>query len=60
MPPRRNTRTNTQNEETNNNNNNNQDDTNQNVNPGPIDPAIAQILQILAKQIDHLAQHQQR
>ena len=60
MPPRRNTRTNTQNEETNNNNNNNQDDTNQNANPRPIDPAIAQILQILAQQTVHLAQQQQR
>ncbi|KAL8108572.1 hypothetical protein AgCh_024881 [Apium graveolens] len=60
MPPRRNTRTNTQNEETNNNNNSNQDDTNQNANPGPIDPAIAQILQILAQQTVHLAQQQQR
>ncbi|KAL8146288.1 hypothetical protein AgCh_004148 [Apium graveolens] len=59
MPPRRNTRTNTHNEET-NNNNNNQDDTNQNVNPGPIDLAIAQILQILPQQTVHLAQQQQR
>ncbi|XP_074382740.1 uncharacterized protein LOC141724478 isoform X4 [Apium graveolens] len=62
MPPRRNTRTNTQSEETNNNNNNNnnQDDTNQNVNPGPIDPAIAQILQILDQQTVHLAQQQRQ
>ncbi|KAL8131237.1 hypothetical protein AgCh_007237 [Apium graveolens] len=60
MPPKRNTRTNTQNEETNNNNNNNQNDINQNVNPGPMDPTIAQILQILAQQTVHLAQQQQR
>ncbi|KAL8105920.1 hypothetical protein AgCh_029652 [Apium graveolens] len=47
------------NEET-NNNNNNQDDTNQNANPGPIDPTITQILQILAQQTVHLPQQQQR
>ncbi|KAL8156071.1 hypothetical protein AgCh_001230 [Apium graveolens] len=57
MPPRRNTCTNTQNEET---NNNNQDNTNQNAKSGPIDPAVAQILQILAQQTVHLTQQQQR
>ncbi|KAL8108735.1 hypothetical protein AgCh_024996 [Apium graveolens] len=46
-----------ENEET---NNNNQDNTNQNANPGPIDPAVAQILQILTQQTVHLTQQQQR
>ena len=56
MPPTRHTRANSDPEGTNSINDNND---NQNVNIGPVDPAVAQLIQILAQQTAHLTRQQQ-